>query len=384
MTGLDFDAVVVAGLAAGKPPVFEPGLEDLVKAGLASRQLRFTTDVAAAAGGADIVWIAYDTPVDDEDRADMGYVIERAERLFPHLRNGVPEEPPPRVSPARATPVESGDTTGLGIVGARRPHSTVTAEVLGGRCGRVLVQEGPMPSLHEIAVSGKRGFDPQILHEHEAHAVGEPPSFVRMLALMLAGPVDDFDGECVPDDCRIFKQTVDHLDAKFRGAAPSESVADFEKDAVVQVKRRARPLQPSQPCLGGLLMGVGAVGKRNTVGRIKKKCAHPPYSPAANSLGCSDRSLRPRSVAFASRDSAQPYGSDAFASTDPVSSSSRRIIFACLSAGRFFRVSMASFRFMGDVPLVIKRNAIGGRAQGIRSVVVQTYSPNTRAPRAAT
>ncbi len=88
VTGLDLDADVVAGLAAGKPPVFEPGLEDLVTAGLASGRLRFTTDVAAAAGGADIVWIVYDTPVDDEDRADVDYVIERAGRLFPHLRNG--------------------------------------------------------------------------------------------------------------------------------------------------------------------------------------------------------------------------------------------------------------------------------------------------------
>lgn len=88
VTGLDFDADVVAGLAAGKPPVLEPGLEDLVRAGLASGRLRFATDVAAAAGSADIIWIAFDTPVDDEDRADVDYVIEEAARLFPHLRNG--------------------------------------------------------------------------------------------------------------------------------------------------------------------------------------------------------------------------------------------------------------------------------------------------------
>jgi UDPglucose 6-dehydrogenase len=85
--GLDFDPAVVAGLNAGRPPLFEPGLEDLVKGGLASGRLRFTTDVALAVGHADIVWVAYDTPVDDDDRADVDFVIERASRLFPHLRD---------------------------------------------------------------------------------------------------------------------------------------------------------------------------------------------------------------------------------------------------------------------------------------------------------
>ena len=85
--GLDFDPSVVFGLAAGKPPLFEPGLEDLVNAGLASGRLRFTTDAVGAAGDADIVWVAYDTPVDVDDRADADYVTKRAARLFPHLRD---------------------------------------------------------------------------------------------------------------------------------------------------------------------------------------------------------------------------------------------------------------------------------------------------------
>jgi UDPglucose 6-dehydrogenase len=87
VTGLDFDAPVVSALSSGRPPLFEPGLEDLVRAGLASGRLAFTTD-AAAAGSADLVWVAYDTPVDDEDRADTRFVSERVARLFPHLRDG--------------------------------------------------------------------------------------------------------------------------------------------------------------------------------------------------------------------------------------------------------------------------------------------------------
>ena len=87
VVGLDFDPALVAGLDAGKPPLFEPGLEDLVKAGLASGRLRFTTD-AAAARGADLVWVAYDTPVDEDDRADVEFVVERTARVLPHLRDG--------------------------------------------------------------------------------------------------------------------------------------------------------------------------------------------------------------------------------------------------------------------------------------------------------
>ncbi len=85
VTGLDFDEAGVARLSTGQPPLFEPGLEDLVKAGLASGRLRFTTDIAIAVNGADIVWVADDTPVDDDDRGDVEYVVARTARLFPHL-----------------------------------------------------------------------------------------------------------------------------------------------------------------------------------------------------------------------------------------------------------------------------------------------------------
>ena len=63
--GLDPDAGVVARLAQGQPPLHEPGLPDLVAAGLAERRLSFSTDPAVVAS-ADLVWVAFDTPVDDD------------------------------------------------------------------------------------------------------------------------------------------------------------------------------------------------------------------------------------------------------------------------------------------------------------------------------
>lgn len=85
VVGLDFDDEVIEKLGAGTPPLFEPGLEDLVKAGLAQGKLRFTTDPAEALREAEIVWCAYDTPVDDDDNAQVEWVVERVERIFPYL-----------------------------------------------------------------------------------------------------------------------------------------------------------------------------------------------------------------------------------------------------------------------------------------------------------
>lgn len=88
VTGLDSDAARVATLAAGQPPLFEPGLEDLVKAGLSAGRLSFTTDIAGAVRAADVLWVAFDTPVDDDDEADVESVVRGAAVTFPHLRDG--------------------------------------------------------------------------------------------------------------------------------------------------------------------------------------------------------------------------------------------------------------------------------------------------------
>ena len=55
VVGIDVVAEQVASLSAGRSPFFEPGLDDLLAAGLASGRLSFTTDPAEAAEGADLV-----------------------------------------------------------------------------------------------------------------------------------------------------------------------------------------------------------------------------------------------------------------------------------------------------------------------------------------
>ena len=71
VVGLDFDPQTVENLRAGKPPIFEPRLNDLIRDGLVSGRLSFESDPAVALKDAELLWVAYDTPVGEDDRADL-------------------------------------------------------------------------------------------------------------------------------------------------------------------------------------------------------------------------------------------------------------------------------------------------------------------------
>lgn len=88
VTGLDFDATTIAKLSGGEAPLFEPGLDDLVGAGLAAKNLSFTDDAKSACANADILWLCYDTPVNDEDESDVDFVLGNLRRALPHLPKG--------------------------------------------------------------------------------------------------------------------------------------------------------------------------------------------------------------------------------------------------------------------------------------------------------
>src|SRR6188768_1874789 len=78
--GVDEEAALIAKLSAGELPVAEPGLKEIVQTELASGRLRFSVAFSEAAQ-ADVVWVTYDTPVDEEDCADTEFVHTRAVRL---------------------------------------------------------------------------------------------------------------------------------------------------------------------------------------------------------------------------------------------------------------------------------------------------------------
>ena len=75
--GLDFDSQNVSALNAGKAPILEPGLNDLLADGLSAKRLRFTTDPQEACDGANVLWLCDDTPVNDADESDVASVLEK-------------------------------------------------------------------------------------------------------------------------------------------------------------------------------------------------------------------------------------------------------------------------------------------------------------------
>ncbi|HET7515174.1 MAG TPA: nucleotide sugar dehydrogenase [Gaiella sp.] len=81
VVAFDEDAAVVAGLSNGVLPVDEPGLAELVAQGLADATLEFTDRREQALADAELVWIAYDTPVAEDDRADVEFVLARARAI---------------------------------------------------------------------------------------------------------------------------------------------------------------------------------------------------------------------------------------------------------------------------------------------------------------
>ncbi|PVE95904.1 UDP-glucose/GDP-mannose dehydrogenase family protein [Microbacterium sp. TPD7012] len=88
VVGIDVDEGKVAALAAGTAPFFEPRLAELLSDGLASGRLRFSSDIADAAG-ADVHFLAVGTPqTAGGHAADLRYVDTAVESLLPHLRAG--------------------------------------------------------------------------------------------------------------------------------------------------------------------------------------------------------------------------------------------------------------------------------------------------------
>ena len=85
VTGLDSNSGIVEKLQKAEPPVSEPGLDDLIREGINAGQLRFTSDAKIAISSAEVLWVTYDTPVDENDQADVEFVFEEVLKLLSFL-----------------------------------------------------------------------------------------------------------------------------------------------------------------------------------------------------------------------------------------------------------------------------------------------------------
>jgi len=78
---LDLDAAKIAALQAGRMPIFEPGLEPIVRRNCAAGRLSFATDVAASVAHGELQFIAVGTPPGEDGSADLQHVIAAARSI---------------------------------------------------------------------------------------------------------------------------------------------------------------------------------------------------------------------------------------------------------------------------------------------------------------
>ncbi|WP_163782725.1 UDP-glucose dehydrogenase family protein [Myxococcus vastator] len=87
VTCVDLDARKVEALRRGALPLYEPGLEELVRRNGAAQRLRFTEHLPEAVSPAQVVFIAVGTPQSERGDADLQYVLAAAEQIGRALRH---------------------------------------------------------------------------------------------------------------------------------------------------------------------------------------------------------------------------------------------------------------------------------------------------------
>ena len=89
VTCVDVDAQKIERLKNGDIPIYEPGLDELVKKNVAAGRLKFTTDLASILDDVEIVFSAVGTPPDEDGSADLKYVLQVAKTIGENLKKYV-------------------------------------------------------------------------------------------------------------------------------------------------------------------------------------------------------------------------------------------------------------------------------------------------------
>ncbi len=88
VVGTDFDGEVVEKLSEGKPPIFEPGLEEILKKQIRRKNLSFTPSKEIALKAADFIFLTIDTKVDEKDQVDLGDIFRASNEIAKYIKAG--------------------------------------------------------------------------------------------------------------------------------------------------------------------------------------------------------------------------------------------------------------------------------------------------------
>ena len=86
VTCVDIDRDKIERLSRGEIPIYEPGLEEMVRENQAAERLRFTTDLAAAVAPAEFVFLAVGTPQNDDGAANLAALWSVVDAMAAHLK----------------------------------------------------------------------------------------------------------------------------------------------------------------------------------------------------------------------------------------------------------------------------------------------------------
>ncbi len=89
VTCVDVDADKIERLKNGEIPIYEPGLDELVKKNFSAGRLKFTTDLTSVLDDVQIVFSAVGTPPDEDGSADLKYVLQVARTIGQNLNHYV-------------------------------------------------------------------------------------------------------------------------------------------------------------------------------------------------------------------------------------------------------------------------------------------------------
>ena len=86
VTCVDVNEKKILKLQSGEIPIYEPGLDDMVKRNVEAKRLKFTTDLSSCIDNVEIVFSAVGTPPDEDGSADLKYVLEVARTFGQYIK----------------------------------------------------------------------------------------------------------------------------------------------------------------------------------------------------------------------------------------------------------------------------------------------------------